>query len=83
MEDKICKNCKYYKPFKINKNSEYYTNRGDCKCKKYLYDGWGIEKNKEYKSLDTLRYWDYECYQAGFNVGENFGCIHFVKKEKK
>ena len=28
-----------------------------------------------------LLYWDYECYGAGFETGQNFGCIHFEKKD--
>ena len=26
---------------------------------------------------DLLTYWDYEGYSAGFETGENFGCVHF------
>lgn len=73
MVDGKCKDCKYYEKMK---DSEV---RGYCNCEKYLYEGFGngydYEEMKKFD--DTLHYWDYESYSAGFNVGENFGCIHF------
>lgn len=26
---------------------------------------------------DGVQYWDYESFSAGFETGEDFGCIHF------
>lgn len=69
-----CKNCKYFKRNKDNYRSEKY---GECSCDKFAYDSWISEKEE----TDKLFYWDYEDYSANFNVGENFGCIHFEEKE--
>jgi len=68
---KICKNCKYWK-----REGDYPVGR--CKNKKFIYDSWD-----KLCPIDGLIYWDYEGYQAGFAVGERFGCIHFKAKEKK
>lgn len=72
---KRCKNCKYYKSTE--------KPRGECSNKNYIYteDLTWQEYDKAKKYDDTLNYWDYESYMAGFNVGENFGCIHFKKRE--
>lgn len=31
---------------------------------------------------DGLQYWDYEGYSAGFETGEDFGCVHWTAIEK-
>ena len=69
-----CKNCKYFQ-----RNTEPYDNNnfGECSCDKFVYDSYINEKEE----TDKLFYWDYESYSADFNVGENFGCIHFEEKE--
>lgn len=71
----ICKNCEYYKKYRDKRVF------GQCKCKKFLNANklsWNYRRKK-----DTLEYWDYECYSCGFDVGEEFGCIHFTEKEKE
>ena len=72
---KICKNCKYY-----NDDNQYgkVKSYGECDCSKFIYD-YDYEHCKE---KDVLIYYDYESYNAGFKVGEEFGCIHFERKEK-
>lgn len=76
---KICKNCKCYE------EKEYEKGFGKCSCEKFL------NANKDYHKIydendnfirekDTLEYWDYESYSCGFDVGEDFGCIHFKEK---
>ena len=46
---------------------------GRCNSDKFIYD----EDTKP--PMDGLRYWDSEGYSAGFEVGENFGCIHWMR----
>lgn len=69
---KLCKNCSCW----VRRgNSDAY---GKCKSEKFLY-----QETDEDSKKDELIYWDYESYSAGFKTGENFGCIHFVKKEQE
>lgn len=78
-----CKNCKY---FERNKE-EYCCNKyGNCNCTKFVYGSSFIHNDSRYndyneEKADELLYKDYEGYSAGFEVGENFGCIHFEKGE--
>ena len=66
-----CKDCKYFKP---HENDPGY---GFCNCEKFVYlDGFNT------RCKDGLMYWDYEEFGADFEVGENFGCIHFKPKRR-
>lgn len=65
----ICKNCKHWKRYDF---SEKHTYMGTCSSIKFVY--------KEDPSKDSLEYWDYEDYSAGFATGEDFGCIHWETK---
>lgn len=83
-----CKDCKYFKRFDNKKRYEEYRweKYGTCQSKKFLY---GLTHKEfvdvlddiipEISLLDTdlLLYNDYDSYNAEFEVGENFGCIHF------
>jgi len=69
---KICKNCKYYKAPKTRLGK--IEDSGSCRCKKFVYNN---NMDDIYPLNDKLEYYDYESYQAGFYVGQNFGCIHF------
>ena len=68
-----CMNCRYwdrggYKNYLV----------GTCKNDKFVYTGDG-----EYETqVDGLGYWDSESYAAGFETGQDFGCIHFEKTEE-
>ena len=80
--EKICKNCKYW----ARHNANYYNDKfGRCNNgKKFRYgDAWDICDNKSNacKKNDELYYEDYESYSADFETGENFGCIHWEKKD--
>ena len=57
-----CKNCRHFT--RAKEGIEH-----SCNSPKFVYE--------DIKEDDQLGYWDYEGYSAGFNVGENFGCIHF------
>lgn len=63
---RLCKNCDYWKPDVVNIHGVL---TGKC-LKAGEYD---IGSN-------TPAYWDSESY-SGFCAGENFGCIHFMKKQ--
>jgi len=41
-----------------------------------------ITGKKDGLGKDNLLYMDYEGYNAGIEVGEEFGCIHFEVKEE-
>lgn len=72
---KICENCRYYHS-RENKDEPYV---GTCNCKKFTYlkgyEGWG--ERDVFTLKDGLGYWDADRYKAGFEVGINFGCIHW------
>lgn len=80
-----CKNCKY---FKINTNNDIkpyqvpYKNEnyGSCSCEKFIY-GYTNYKDTNNVPTDNFYYEDYESYCADFEVGKDFGCIHFKKEE--
>ena len=71
-----CKDCKY---FKRHEKEWETTTFGDCKCDKFIYDTWGASENS---ATDLVYYWDGEGYTADFEVGENFGCVHFENLAK-
>jgi len=62
-----CKDCKYFRRDGKGKH--------DCVNPKFVEYATGEPPKK-----DELVYWDYEGYAAGFWVGEEFGCIHYVKR---
>ena len=72
-----CKNCKYFK-----RHTGKYDNKQFGKCcneQKFVYGT--SDDNKNGGNNDILFYMDYEWYNAGLEVGEDFGCIHFENKE--
>jgi len=92
----LCKDCKYFtevsRPNCTGFDDEpIFEGKkiGVCSCSKFVYL-WSDRYNKyfsgeEYEELviedDMLTYEDYEGYSASFNVGENFGCVHFKERE--
>lgn len=72
---KVCKNCKYYSKGEFTK---FY---GNCSNPKFEYEiaSFYEKYHKGPKFKDKLFYMDYEGYSADFEVGEEFGCIHFEK----
>jgi hypothetical protein len=61
-----CKTCKDFEPSDSDKGF------GNCAL---------MGDSNEGMTNDTRAYgWDYEGYAAGVYVGENFGCIHWLKK---
>lgn len=74
---KTCKNCIFWERYKeagdIESRGEH---AGICNSAKFIDANDSCEKVPK----DGLRYWDYEGYSAGFETGENFGCIHWKGK---
>ena len=72
-----CGTCKHWTRFSPDDfDSEYYgPYAGLCKSDKFVYAG-----ETTITLHDGLLYWDGEDYSAGFNTGENFGCVHWVAK---
>lgn len=83
MVDKLCKNCKHWERHKDDVLTRLggIKKNGYCNHEKFLYSD--ESTNEELEAGDTLNYWDYENYGAGFETGENFGCIHFEEGESK
>jgi hypothetical protein len=81
-EQKLCKNCKH---FKRHKDSCQSIKFGHCVCSKFVYGSAYEQTKKEDNDFsdeaNELLYEDYEGYNADFEVGENFGCIHWEAKE--
>jgi hypothetical protein len=67
-----CVTCRYWKRCTDEFTGPY---AGTCSCEKFIYEA-GDKLPK-----DALTYWDYESYAAGFETGENFGCVHWMKAE--
>jgi hypothetical protein len=67
-----CKDCIHWER---NKEAYLGLNRGICKSPKFIDISSDLDRDS-YES-DTLIYYDFESYQAGFRTGESFGCIHF------
>ena len=65
-KNKICKNCGDWN------RSHHLSYLGECKNDSFVYSGNGINCCN-----NGLQYWDVESCNAGFETGENFGCIHF------
>lgn len=70
-----CKDCKYFK----RNTDKFWSNKyGVCECNKFIY-GSSCDENIV-KNTDQLLYEDSEGYAAGFEVGQDFGCIHFKER---
>lgn len=77
--ERICKNCKYWKR---DCDLECY---GTCDNPSFEYESaYCYERHKKEQDKPILKnklfYMDYESYSAGFETGEEFGCIHFENK---
>ena len=78
-----CKNCKYF----YRNNNWSWDKYGKCQSTKILYGesdnrGYVVNDYKKVTDTDMLIQIDGENYSADFEVGEDFGCIHFEEKEK-
>lgn len=76
-----CKDCAYYEENKGAYNRKHY---GQCSNEKFIYDAYCDEKEeKRISKNNCLLYVDHDAYSASFEVGENFGCIHFKRRENQ
>jgi hypothetical protein len=70
-----CGSCKHWERYADKFDVEYHgSHAGRCTSDKFVYS----DDPKPLK--DGLRYWDYEDYSAGFDTGDEFGCIHWIKR---
>lgn len=77
-ETKTCKNCKfgsYLPPSWLLLQDQLRVRHLNCECPKLVYEG--------PREADNLVYWDASSYRAGFSVGPDFGCVHFVPFVRK
>ena len=66
-----CKTCKHWTRTEGDFNISYHgAHSGNCDSDKFT------ESDKV--RPDGLNYWDYEGYSAGFETGEDFGCVHWT-----
>lgn len=72
-KNKVCKNCRYYKPPRLDCEYETRNDRGMCHSDKIVCGG------DIYPLNDKLEYSDIHEIGPKINVGKNFGCIHFTE----
>lgn len=70
-----CDTCQHWEPSFAIGGRTVTKIHGTCDCPKFI-ETVGVDDD----SADTLNYWDYESYSAGFSVGPKFGCIHYSPK---
>jgi hypothetical protein len=92
----LCKDCRYFTANKethlaFREYDKYLEGKifGSCSCKKFIYpyaDKYNehFAEEDKFEELeiedDSLILQDGEAYYACFDVGENFGCIHFKER---
>lgn len=69
---KRCENCLHW-----GEISDTESPMRPCYCPAFFYDD---AERKKAHAADGLHYWDYESYNAGFETGPHFGCVHWVRK---
>lgn len=71
--EKLCKNCiSWTRCINGKYDPVDKSHQGDCISNAFLYSD-----NNCVAPTNGLVYWDAESYAAGFQTGENFGCVHF------
>lgn len=84
----VCQDCKYWirkVDFAVmlaqrNRETppESKENSGECLHPTFVYTG---DSYPKHTPENGLSYFDAEGYGAGFETGQNFGCIHFETKD--
>lgn len=70
-----CATCKFWERYTKTADVDCYgAHNGGCRSEKFIE-----QEDKDHD--DALYYWDFEGYSAGFQTGQNFGCIHWEKSE--
>ena len=73
-----CITCKHWTKYTDKYDVERFaTHSGECRNDKFVYNDSTLDNGVE-TPKDGLMYWDGEGYQAYFNTGEDFGCIHWT-----
>ena len=69
-----CGTCKHWRRYTEKFEVEYHgKHAGTCNSNQFVYD-----EGRPQPPQAGLRYWDYEGYSAGFDTGEDFGCVHWA-----
>jgi hypothetical protein len=68
-----CKTCKHWEHHP-KRDVEHY---GACSNPNFIYGTAQYDRDREKSKFNELFYWDSESWAAGFETGENFGCIHW------
>lgn len=75
-----CKTCKHWKRHESAIGDPFPKSYlfGECLNSHFVYDDQSFNSNPvgQLPNADGLIYSDGEGYSAGFETGENFGCIH-------
>lgn len=67
-----CGTCKHWQRYTEAFDMIYNeAHAGTCNSDRFVYD----KKTPE----NGLHYWGYDSYSAGFDTGENFGCVHWLR----
>ena len=78
-----CADCRYWSRYSDKYDLAYHgADRGQCSspafvCANDLVTDRGATGKA---NSDQLCYWDSESYAAGFDTGENFGCLAWAAK---
>lgn len=73
---KTCETCIFWKRYTEESDIRYHgEHKGGCSCGHFVYTGDGTQC-----PIDGVGFWDYESYDASFETGRDFGCIHWVDK---
>jgi hypothetical protein len=82
MTKHVCSTCKYWgeaDTFRYSpEDGRYGAELRVCSCPKFIY--YEVEENPKIER-DSLRYWDYDGYEAHFEVGPDFGCVRWEQKK--
>jgi hypothetical protein len=90
-----CKDCAFWKPHKKAPRGTYWVTwenvnlghwpkpgHGTCLCEKFVDRSWGDDDLPPPEN-DELSYSDSEGYDAMFQTGPMFGCVHFEQRGER
>ena len=74
-----CQDCRYWKRYFMKFDMECHgADRGECSSPRFVCAN--DLRSFQQANNDQLCYWDSESYSAGFDTGENFGCLAWAAK---
>lgn len=83
MNTGTCKDCKgwiRHTVHRLGRPLDRYTSFGTCTSLKFV-DVSNLDSDDKWPPKDGVAYSDNESYEAWFETGEDFGCIHFEERE--